>query len=73
MTDYSNLYRLDGRVALVTAAGAGFGRATANALSQAGAIVIVTDIDDEAARAVAAEIDQGEPFRLDVADEAAVG
>ena len=72
MTDYSNLHRLDGRVALITAAGAGFGRATAHALSQAGAKVVVTDIDLTAAETVAAEIDQGESARLDVVDEAAV-
>ena len=70
--DYQALHRLDGRIALVTAAGAGFGRATAHALSQAGAKVVVTDINLDAAEQVASDIGEGEAFRLDVADETAV-
>ena len=47
---------LKGKVALVTGAGAGIGRAIARAYADAGATVMVTDIDDEAAAAVATEI-----------------
>lgn len=72
MTDYLALHRLDGRVALITAGGAGFGEATAHALSQAGAMVVVTDIDPAAAERVAADTDRGEALCLDVVDEAAV-
>ena len=72
MTDYLALLRLDGRVALVTGGAGGIGRASAQALAQAGAHVAVADIDEAAAKSVAAEIGRGEAHRLDVTDEAEV-
>ena len=48
--------RLEGRIALVTGAGSGIGRATAHVFAAEGAYVYVTDVNGEAAQAVAAEL-----------------
>ena len=67
--------RVKSRIALVTGAGSGIGRATATLLAQEGAIVILTDIDSHAVERVAREIRdmecEAESMRLDVADESA--
>lgn len=48
--------RVSGKVALVTGAASGIGRATASKLSEEGAIVIVTDIDEVGGAEVVASI-----------------
>ena len=55
------------KVALVTGAASGLGRATARALAAAGATVVAADIDADGARAVADEIG-GHAVGCDVAD-----
>ena len=63
---------LDGRVALVTGAGNGIGRATALVLAAGGASVVVADIDDAAASETAASInadDRVAVVRADVTDD----
>jgi NAD(P)-dependent dehydrogenase (short-subunit alcohol dehydrogenase family) len=47
--------RLAGKIALVTGAASGLGRATARALAAEGAVVVAADIDAPGARAVAEE------------------
>jgi 3-oxoacyl-[acyl-carrier protein] reductase len=47
---------LDGRVAIVTGSARGIGRATAELLGEAGARVVINDLDADAAHATAAEI-----------------
>lgn len=53
------LFDLTGRSALVTGAGNGIGAAVARALAKASAAVLVSDIDGDAASAVAQEICAG--------------
>jgi rhamnulose-1-phosphate aldolase/alcohol dehydrogenase len=66
------------RVALVTGAGSGIGRAIAQRFADAGAHVVITDVDATAAESVAAEIrtargeERALALPLDVTDEAAV-
>lgn len=50
------MFELTGRSALVTGAGSGIGASVAHAYAAAGAAVLVTDVNEGAAAAVAAEI-----------------
>jgi NAD(P)-dependent dehydrogenase (short-subunit alcohol dehydrogenase family) len=65
--------RLNGKVAIVTGGGGGIGGATARALAREGASVLVVDVNEEAAAAVAEGIrDAGgvaENFRADLSEE----
>jgi NAD(P)-dependent dehydrogenase (short-subunit alcohol dehydrogenase family) len=49
-------FRIDGRVALVTGAGQGIGRAFAHALGEAGAKLAIIDVDGDKAAAVTVEL-----------------
>jgi NAD(P)-dependent dehydrogenase (short-subunit alcohol dehydrogenase family) len=81
MTDYANLFRLDGKHAVVVGAGSGIGREAALALAAQGARVTVADRDLAAASETTAlgngtgpDRDAGRltAYRLDVLDEQAV-
>jgi 2-keto-3-deoxy-L-fuconate dehydrogenase len=64
--------RLAGKAALVTAAGQGIGRATAEAYAREGARVIATDINEAALAELAALLPGVSTRRLDVTDPRAV-
>jgi NAD(P)-dependent dehydrogenase (short-subunit alcohol dehydrogenase family) len=68
--------KLNGRVAVITGASRGLGRAMALAVAEAGARVALVSRDEEKLNAVAHEIHasggQAEAFKADVADEASV-
>lgn len=63
--------RLEGKVALITGAGAGIGRETALLFASEGAKVVAVDVNREAAEAIASEIgDQAVAVRADVSKAA---
>ena len=60
--------RLEGKVAVITGAASGIGRASARRFAQEGAHVVVADLDADGGTALAAEID-GLFVRADVTDD----
>ncbi len=73
---YLQKHDLSGRTAVVTGAARGIGFACAQALGEAGARVLVTDLDEAAAQASAGQLArqgvEAYAFRLDVTDPKAV-
>jgi pyridoxal 4-dehydrogenase len=64
--------KLEGRVAIVTGAGQGIGRAIAGKLAAEGAVVVIADVNEETAVKAAADI-AGTAHVTDVSDPAQVG
>jgi NAD(P)-dependent dehydrogenase (short-subunit alcohol dehydrogenase family)/pimeloyl-ACP methyl ester carboxylesterase len=66
------LDQLAGRLALVTGAGSGIGRATALALADRGARLLLVDRDQESVEQTAAQISSAHLFNCDVSDQQAM-
>lgn len=68
----STPFRIDGRSALVTGGASGIGEHTCRVLTEAGARVIIVDIDKARAEKLAAELPEASYRIFDITDEAAV-
>lgn len=73
MSMYLNSFRVDGRAALVIGGANGLGAAAATALAEAGASVVIADLDAAGAAALAGRLGPAAAgLAVDVADEAAL-
>jgi len=66
-------YRLDGKIALVTGAASGIGRATSRELARAGADVLIADLNLEAALGLAGELPRSKAIEMDVTQASSIG
>lgn len=77
MQNINQLFRLDGRIALVAGAASGIGRAAAIGLAQAGALAVCCDINRAGLESACAQIQanggRAEPVEMDITDAAQVG
>ena len=72
MTQQPGAFRLDGKIALITGGASGIGAATCTALAEAGAQVIVADINLEAAQKLAATLPHATAALMDVTSSASI-
>ena len=68
----SQPFRLDGKIALVTGGASGIGEQVARVFTNAGAAVIICDMNGDKAQALAAELPGARAIACDITNEAAV-
>ncbi len=66
------MFDLKGKSALITGGASGIGAATARRLTEAGASVIVADLNEDAAKGLAAELTGARAVAMDVTSAASI-
>ena len=69
MLDY---FRLDGKVALVTGGASGIGEATVRTFAEAGAKILIVDIDKQRAESLQADLPGSSSYQCDITNESEV-
>jgi len=68
----SDPFRIDGKIALITGGASGIGAATVRRFSEAGARVLVVDLNEVRAKEIAATVANAQAFSCDITNEQAV-
>jgi 2-keto-3-deoxy-L-fuconate dehydrogenase len=66
------VFDLKDKVALITGSASGIGAATARRLTSAGASVVIADLNDQAAKTLAAELPRAQGLTMDVTSTASI-